>query len=491
MHIQWPGFDTSVLIFINRSFSSDVFTWLMRTITDKNNWFPFLFLLCFVLMWWGRKNYSFKPLNYLFRWQKNKNGRFVMLALLLAVSLSDFSSNQIKHAVGRQRPNKDPETSMMVIERWEVAGNRSFPSSHSANSAAIASVIVLSYSGQVGLTAILFAFLVGFSRIYLGVHYPIDVLVGWMIGSVHGLMFWLILRRKINTPGMLDFTAPFRHRTELAEVEPDNRWILFPFKSHGGTYRRGFMQGESSKLAVLVHGLNSSCFQLESLAGFFRKSGYTVLLIPMRGHESSCSFRCTGGVEEAYDLVWALNEVECKGWKPSETVLYGNSMGAAAVIKTAALLSCRPYRGIISHASFASFFDAVELKLGKWKTGLFRNMIPARISFSLQCFNTLNYLKLLSKQTRAVFIHGLLDRVCPPQIGRIFHDTFPESLLIFEEKSGHPAWVRNPELSVQQECVFLCSLNFIEGNSKPGIIVVDETGTPGDDTGSFSNRMEE
>jgi undecaprenyl-diphosphatase len=101
---------------------------------------------------------------------------------VLAVAVTDLGANAIKHAVERVRP-------CHVLEGVRLLSGctRSFalPSNHAANLAAIAGVLWLSV-GRWRWIVLLLAAGVGYSRVYLGVHYPTDVLVGALWGGVVG-----------------------------------------------------------------------------------------------------------------------------------------------------------------------------------------------------------------------------------------------------------------------------------------------------------------
>jgi undecaprenyl-diphosphatase len=118
-------------------------------------------------------------------------------ALLVAasVALGTLLSTVLKLAFDRPRPN-------LVPHGMEVY-TLSFPSSHAMMSALVyltlgalfartqASVRVRVY---LIVSAILLTFLIGVSRVYLGVHWPTDVLAGWAVGSCWALLSWLLAR---------------------------------------------------------------------------------------------------------------------------------------------------------------------------------------------------------------------------------------------------------------------------------------------------------
>jgi undecaprenyl-diphosphatase len=116
---------------------------------------------------------------------------FTTLVTAATVWTADLLATLLKALVDRQRPYEViPEADPLL--RWDVAG--SFPSGHAATSAAGA--VVLAYLlGRWGLWLGLLAAAVAFSRVYVGVHYPVDVLAGAALGAGVGLLAIAVVRR--------------------------------------------------------------------------------------------------------------------------------------------------------------------------------------------------------------------------------------------------------------------------------------------------------
>jgi undecaprenyl-diphosphatase len=115
-------------------------------------------------------------------WKKNKKNIYPMLLLLLlSIGITDaFAYRFLKPYVQRYRPCYE---STLVVRKVtsQCGGDYSFPSNHAANGMAAVSVIMLLW-GRAFWPLSFLAILVGYSRVYLGVHYPFDVLGGFVLG---------------------------------------------------------------------------------------------------------------------------------------------------------------------------------------------------------------------------------------------------------------------------------------------------------------------
>jgi membrane-associated phospholipid phosphatase len=116
---------------------------------------------------------------------------FTTLVTAATVWAADLLTTALKASFDRPRPY-DVVASADPLLRWDVAS--SFPSGHAATSAAGA--VVLTYLiGRGGVWLGLLAAAVAFSRVYVGVHYPGDVLAGAAVGAAVGLLAIALLRR--------------------------------------------------------------------------------------------------------------------------------------------------------------------------------------------------------------------------------------------------------------------------------------------------------
>lgn len=141
--------------------------------------------------------YLFLLLLALFNW--GKRGLVWCLGFLLAFALADhISAAVIKPWVGRVRPCNDPAMAQALSLLVPCGGGLSFPSSHATNHFAMAvfSASTLSHRwGWVWIPAIFWGSLVSYSQVYVGVHYPGDVLGGAILGTTIGLMVGALYKR--------------------------------------------------------------------------------------------------------------------------------------------------------------------------------------------------------------------------------------------------------------------------------------------------------
>ena len=123
----------------------------------------------------------------------------LMFFVMLLILLTDQITNLFKNGFERLRPCHEPKlTGMVRLVKSTCGGFYGYFSGHASNSFALA----VFFSGVLGLKfrrltflLLFIAFLVAYSRIYIGVHYPLDVLSGMIFGSIVGIIFIIIWRR--------------------------------------------------------------------------------------------------------------------------------------------------------------------------------------------------------------------------------------------------------------------------------------------------------
>ncbi|MGE0171587.1 MAG: phosphatase PAP2 family protein [Oligoflexales bacterium] len=134
-----------------------------------------------VFFWFAKTNWSKRTLVS------------IVVILLIVAFVDSFSYYAIKPYVNRIRPCKVLDGVRMLTG---CAGWQSFPSNHAANAMAFAASFYFLGAKRLGQLLIPLAFLVGFSRVYVGVHYPSDVLGGFLLGALaSGLGTKLFLKK--------------------------------------------------------------------------------------------------------------------------------------------------------------------------------------------------------------------------------------------------------------------------------------------------------
>lgn len=161
--------DVAVFYFINHTLVNSAFDRFFTTITNVNNWYiAYIILLGIMLTKGGRR------------------GRIAAVGLLILILVTDqVNSKIIKEIVHRIRPcNVLPN----VRTPLGFNGTFSFPSSHAVNNFAAAFFIYILFP-NLKWALFITASLIAISRVYVGVHYPSDILGGAIIGSAFGYVF--------------------------------------------------------------------------------------------------------------------------------------------------------------------------------------------------------------------------------------------------------------------------------------------------------------
>ncbi len=178
--------DTRIFLAINGA-HDPVLDFIMFWVSEKYTWIPFYAWLLFVLY----RHYSVKSLYFL-----------PFVAGLIAAS--DRLSTLLKNTTGRIRPCHDPSLAELVhLVNNKCGGQFGFVSSHAANTMALAIFLILVLpkpKRKVRLELLAFILLNGYSRIYLGAHYPLDILCGWLLGFILAVIMFTVTRQIIKQP---------------------------------------------------------------------------------------------------------------------------------------------------------------------------------------------------------------------------------------------------------------------------------------------------
>ncbi len=171
--------DKELFLYLN-SFHTSFWDTIMLMITRKETWVP----LYLIIVYFFIKNYRSKSV-------------LVILFLALTVIASDQISVLIKESVQRLRPVYEPSIEHLVHNVFRKGGLHGFVSSHAANMFAIFGFTSLIFKNRSYLFLMLFwAVVISYSRIYAGVHYPLDILggaiLGWLIAyAMYKLMMFI------------------------------------------------------------------------------------------------------------------------------------------------------------------------------------------------------------------------------------------------------------------------------------------------------------
>lgn len=175
--MEW---DEALFLWLNGLHTS----WLdpvMFWISEKKTWIP-LYLL---IIGWIIKEYQWRSI-------------IVLVGIILAITATDqVCSGFMKPYFERFRPSRNPALEGLVHIVNDYRGGRyGFSSSHAGNSFALATFLFFFFKRKYKWVAwfFLWAAVVSYSRIYLGVHYPGDILVGALVGTGFGYLFYRISR---------------------------------------------------------------------------------------------------------------------------------------------------------------------------------------------------------------------------------------------------------------------------------------------------------
>jgi membrane-associated phospholipid phosphatase len=183
--------DRHLFYFINHDLGNAFFDVLMPILRNPPTWIP-LYIFIFVYCLWRYK----------------KQGLIIIVLLALTFALADRGSAGLGKAFfKRVRPCNDPAMAATIVSRINCGTGYSFPSAHASNHFAIAVFLIVVFYKRhkwVLPAALIWATAISFAQVYVGVHYPVDVTVGAIYGTLVGLLFgWIFW--KINAKYKYEF----------------------------------------------------------------------------------------------------------------------------------------------------------------------------------------------------------------------------------------------------------------------------------------------
>ncbi len=178
------GIDDQIYILVNQTLSASWLDPLMYYVSHKWFWLPVYALIIGICI----KNFKVKA------W-------LPVLCMLLCLVASDrFTSGVMKPLFNRVRPCHEIHLHPRIIDGVHCSDTGSMASSHAANHFALSVFLVLLFGikGAMRWVLIAWASLVAYSRVYLGVHYPSDVLVGAAVGTAIAFIIHFLYLKFIN-----------------------------------------------------------------------------------------------------------------------------------------------------------------------------------------------------------------------------------------------------------------------------------------------------
>jgi undecaprenyl-diphosphatase len=164
--------DHNYFFHINQQWTNSWFDSFMPFITDPHRAWPFVAIGILYMVY--KKKIKVVP---------------ILLGCIISIALSDIvAARVIKPLVHRERPEASEKQIRLLVPHQ---GSFGFPSNHAANMFAAATFLTCTFP-SIGLITIAAAIVVAYSRVYVGVHYPLDVFCGGLLGTIIALVIYRI-----------------------------------------------------------------------------------------------------------------------------------------------------------------------------------------------------------------------------------------------------------------------------------------------------------
>ncbi|WP_435263603.1 phosphatase PAP2 family protein [Tenacibaculum sp. nBUS_03] len=175
--------DRELLVFLN-NLGSEQYDSFWLAITNQFTWAPLFVFILFLI---------FKSLGF-------KKGMFTLFFIIILIAFSDQFTNVIRGIFERLRPNNDLNVNYLLRDKLINPQSYSFTSGHATTSTIFTVFIFLLLKDVYKQIKLLFFFPVifSYSRLYLGVHFPTDIMAGTIIGAFLGFIFYKVYMLLIN-----------------------------------------------------------------------------------------------------------------------------------------------------------------------------------------------------------------------------------------------------------------------------------------------------
>jgi len=193
-------FDKQALLYCN-SKHTPVWDNIMSWIAGETSWIPLYVILMIVII------YRERPYRFI----------ITIVFIAITVALCDRTSVLIKNLIERPRPSHDPEIANLVILVNNYKGGvYGFVSSHAANVFGAATFLTNQFKHyKWSFFLFAWAIIVSYSRIYQGVHYPLDIICGATLGVLIGIQCYIF---KVKTAVYIDRRVERRQRNKKLKI---------------------------------------------------------------------------------------------------------------------------------------------------------------------------------------------------------------------------------------------------------------------------------
>lgn len=178
--------DTALFLYLNNNYHDSISPFMLWATGDRA-WIPFYIVIILLLIW----RFRLKSIPF-----------FILIAITITAA-DQFASSFMKPTVQRLRPCYEPTLIGKVhVVTNNCGGQYGFISSHAANTFALAMLLSLlviktrqPYAKSMSIFIFLWATLVSYTRIYIGVHYPADILVGAFAGMFIAWILFIVMKK--------------------------------------------------------------------------------------------------------------------------------------------------------------------------------------------------------------------------------------------------------------------------------------------------------